>query len=130
VRSSSLRFRALALSGIQPSQKEIIMKFSNHTTENRRIIRRSLAVSFAALSLAFAGAVAAADEAPAQKIELKDGGSLVVMKNGTTYHADAAGNRMKMRDDVVMEGKDGTKYLMKNDAVWRQLSEKGTMSAH
>jgi hypothetical protein len=101
-----------------------------NATRNRRVVRRSLAITVAALSLGFAGVVAAADEAPAQKIELKDGGSLVVLKNGTTYHADASGNRMKMRDGVVMEGKDGTKYLMKNDAVWKQLSEKGTMSAH
>jgi len=35
-----------------------------------------------------------------------------------------------MRDGVVMEGKDGARYMMKNDAVWRQITEKGTMSAH
>lgn len=106
------------------------MKLGNDTTRDHRIVSRSLAITAAALSLAFAGPLAAADEVPAQRIELKDGGTLIVQKNGTTYHADAAGNRVKMRDGVVMEGKDGTKYMMKNDAVWRQITEKGTMSAH
>jgi hypothetical protein len=72
----------------------------------------------------------AADDATSQKIELKDGGTLIIQKNGTMYHADAAGNRLKMRDGVVMEGKDGARYMMKNDAVWKQITEKGTMSGH
>ena len=27
-----------------------------------------------------------------------------------------------------MEGKDGQKYLMKSDVIWKQISEKGTMA--
>jgi hypothetical protein len=62
-----------------------------------------------------------------QTIELKNGGKVMVMKNGTMVHIDAAGNRVKMRDNVVMEAKDGTKFMMKNDALWKQITEKGTL---
>jgi copper resistance protein K len=62
-----------------------------------------------------------------QAIVLKDGGTLILHKDGTTYHANAAGKRVRMRDGAVMEGKDGERYMMKNDAVWKQITEKGTM---
>jgi len=60
-------------------------------------------------------------------IALKDGGQLVIRKDGTTYHADAKGNRLRMRDGVVMEAADGTRYMMKNDAIWKTITEKGTL---
>ena len=60
-------------------------------------------------------------------IALKDGGTLVLRKDGTMYHANAAGKRVRMKNDVVMVANDGTRYMMKNDAVWQQISEKGTM---
>ncbi len=62
-----------------------------------------------------------------QTIELKDGGKVMIKKNGTMVHIDAAGNRVKMRDNVIMEAKDGTKFMMKNNALWKQLTEKGTL---
>jgi hypothetical protein len=43
------------------------------------------------------------------------------------YHADAKGKRIKMKDGIVMEGRDGTKYLMKNDVVWQAVSQKGSL---
>ena len=61
-------------------------------------------------------------------VELKDGGTIVLEKDGKTYHADANGKRVRMKDGVVMEGKDGRKYLHKNDVIWQQISEKGTMA--
>lgn len=63
-----------------------------------------------------------------QTINLKDGGKIMVQKGGTMVHMDAAGNRVKMRDNVVMEAKDGTKFMMKNDALWKQITEKGTLN--
>lgn len=27
-----------------------------------------------------------------------------------------------------MEGKDGVKYLHKNDVIWKQITEKGTLA--
>ena len=61
-------------------------------------------------------------------VDLKDGGSIVIDKDGKTYHADSAGKRVRMKDGVVMEGKDGRKYLHKNDVIWQQITEKGTMA--
>ena len=61
-------------------------------------------------------------------VELKDGGTIVIDKDGKTYHADAAGKRVRMKDGVVMEGKDGHRYLHKNDVIWKQITEKGTMA--
>jgi hypothetical protein len=60
-------------------------------------------------------------------IPLKDGGKLVIKKDGTTYHLDASGKRVRMRDGVVMQGMDGARYMMKSDAVWKTITEKGTM---
>src|SRR5574338_979163 len=62
-----------------------------------------------------------------QTIELKDGGKLMVHKDGTMAHIDAAGNRVKMRNGVAMEGADGTRYVMKNNAIWKQITEKGSL---
>lgn len=61
-------------------------------------------------------------------VELKDGGTIVVDERGRTYHKDAAGKRVRMKDGVVMEGKDGRKYLHKNDVIWRQITERGTLA--
>ncbi len=63
-----------------------------------------------------------------QTIELKDGGKVMVQKDGTMVHIDAAGNRVKMKDGGVMEAKDGTKFMMKNDALWKKITEKGTLN--
>jgi hypothetical protein len=61
-------------------------------------------------------------------VELKDGGAITVDPKGHTYHVDPKGKRVRMRDGVVMEGKDGAKYLHKNDVIWKQITEKGTLA--
>lgn len=61
-------------------------------------------------------------------VELKDGGEITIDAKGYTYHVDSKGKRVRMRDGVVMEGKDGTKYLHKSDVIWKQITEKGTLS--
>ena len=72
-------------------------------------------------------AVGAAETA-GTTVELKDGGKIVVDKDGKTYHTNPAGKRIRMKDGVVMEAKDGAKYVMKNDALWKQITEKGTQA--
>ena len=62
-----------------------------------------------------------------EAIALKDGGTLILRKDGTMYHANATGKRVRMKDGAAMDGKDGDRYMMKNDAVWKQITEKGTM---
>ncbi len=76
------------------------------------------------LLLAFAGAALAAEP---QTIELKDGGKIVVEEKGTMIHIDAAGKRVKMRDGKVMTAKDGSKVMMKNNAIWKTITEHGTL---
>jgi hypothetical protein len=74
--------------------------------------------------LAFAGVAFAAEP---QTIELKDGGKIVVEAKGTMIHTDAAGNRVKMKDGKVMEAKDGSQLMMKNNAIWKTITEHGTL---
>ena len=76
------------------------------------------------LLLAFAGAALAAEP---QSIDLKNGGRIVIEKDGTMAHIDAAGKREKMKDGKVMEAKDGSKVMMKNNAVWKTITEHGTL---
>lgn len=83
-----------------------------------------LKVTLPILLVAFAGAAFAAEP---QTIELKDGGKIVVEAKGTMVHIDAAGNRVKMKDGKVMTAKDGSKLMMKNDAIWKTITEHGTL---
>lgn len=63
-----------------------------------------------------------------QTILLKDGGKVMVKKDGTMVHIDAVGNRVKMRNNVIMVAKDGSQLMMKNDAIWKTITEKGTLN--
>jgi len=76
------------------------------------------------LLLAFAGAALSAE---VQTIELKDGGKIVIAEDKTMVHLDAAGKRVRMRDGKIMEAKDGSKIMMKNNALWKTLTEHGTL---
>lgn len=76
------------------------------------------------LLLAFAGAAFAAEP---QTIDLKDGGKIVIDKEGAIAHMDAAGKRVKMKDGKIMEAKDGSRLMMKNNAVWKTIAEHGTL---
>ena len=87
-----------------------------------------LKVVAAAMALSFPMTLLAAQQPAGTTVLLKDGGKIVVDKNGKTYHTDAAGKRVRMKDGVTMEGKDGQKYVMKNDALWKQITEKGSLA--
>ena len=81
-----------------------------------------------AILLAFSvAAFGQAGQAADSTIDLKDGGKVTVQKDGTMVHIDAAGNRVRMRDGTVMEAKDGSKIMMKNNAIWKQITEHGTL---
>ena len=84
-------------------------------------------LTFPTLLLALASATFAAEPVPGQVIDLKDGGKIVIEKNGTMAHLDAAGKRVIMRDGVIMEGKDGSKLMMKNNEIWKTISTHGTL---
>jgi hypothetical protein len=94
----------------------------NLPTFERSNIMRKLSLSI--LALAFAGTAFAAEP---QTIELKDGGKIMIESRGTMVHMDAAGNRVKMKDGKIMEAKDGGKLMMKNNAIWKTITEHGTL---
>jgi hypothetical protein len=73
-------------------------------------------------------AIAAEERVKDQVIDLKDGGKVTVQKDGSMVHIDAEGNRLKMKNGLTMEAKDGTKYVMKNNAIWKTITEKGTLN--
>lgn len=96
-------------------------------------MKRIIATTLFALTLA--SPAFAADPAAQEKlivkgpvVQLTDGGSIVIDTDGKTYHQDSAGKRVRMKNDTVMEGKDGRKYLHRNDVVWQQITEKGTLA--
>ena len=88
-------------------------------------MKKSL-LAFGFLALSTLASAQAAKE-PAQTFDLKDGGKVVVMKDGTMAHMDAAGKRVSMKDGTTMQGNDGAMLMMKNNAIWKQISEHGTL---
>ena len=94
---------------------------SQQRTKSEVTMRKSI---LPALLFAFSAAVFAQG---AQVIELKDGGKVTVQKDGAMVHVDAAGNRAMMKDGQMMEAKDGSKLMMKNNAIWKQITEQGTL---
>lgn len=66
---------------------------------------------------AFAGDVA---RATAEKtIELKDGSTVYLFKDGKMAMEDKLGRAMRMKEGHVMETKDGQKIMMHGDEVMR-----------
>ena len=96
----------------------------------KRILLTSLLAGMLAAPPVFAAEPAVKEKLVVQGnvVELKDGGTIALDKDGRTYHTDAAGKRVRMKDGVVMEGKDGKKYLHKNSVIWQQITEKGTLA--
>ena len=64
----------------------------------------------------------ASDEARAaakQVIELKDGSTVYIFKDGKMGMEDKVGRAVRMKPDTVMETKDGRKIIMHGDEVMR-----------
>lgn len=80
----------------------------------------------AILALAAASPTRAAENE--QTVELKDGTTLIVQTNGRMRHIDQRGHAVLMHEGTVMEARDGSHYMMKNSAIWKQLYEKGTLN--
>lgn len=71
----------------------------------------------------------AADEttAASRRIDLKDGSYIIIDADGTMSHYDSRRQPMKMAPGRLMEGKDGTVYEMRNNALWQRLWLRGTL---
>ena len=61
----------------------------------------------------------AAREAAKQVIELKDGSTVYIFKDGKMGMEDKLGRAIRMKKDTVMETKDGQKIIMHGDEVMR-----------
>ena len=61
----------------------------------------------------------AAREAAKQVIELKDGSTVYIFKDGKMGMEDKYGRATRMKKDSVMETKDGQKIIMHGDEVMR-----------
>ena len=70
----------------------------------------------------------AVDAAQVEKsIELKDGSTVYIFKDGKMGMEDKLGRAVRMKKDTVMETKDGQKIIMHGDEVMRldSLLKKG-----
>ena len=62
----------------------------------------------------------AVDAAQVEKsIELKDGSTVYIFKDGKMGMEDKLGRAVRMKKDTVMETKDGQKIIMHGDEVMR-----------
>lgn len=81
---------------------------------------KKLIVVAAMSGLAFSAfADDAARKQAEQTIELKDGSTIYLFKDGKMAMEDKLGNAVRMKNDVVMEAKDGRKIIMHGDEVMR-----------
>lgn len=62
------------------------------------------------------------------RYELKDGSILIVDADGRMRMFNVYGNPIYMKDGVAMEVNDGSVIVMKENAVWKQLRTRGTLS--
>ncbi len=85
---------------------------------------RKLLIAFFALTTSLP-ALAAKDQ---ETIKIKDGTTLIIQTDGKMRHVDQRGHVVLMKEGEVMEAEDGSHYLMKNNAIWKRLYEKGTLN--
>jgi hypothetical protein len=84
-------------------------------------VRNVLAVTAVALGVALSSVAAANSDA--KEIQLKDGSTLVIFKDGKMSMRDSRGRPMSMKDGLRMETKDGKVYVMKGNEIWRKTRE-------
>lgn len=63
-----------------------------------------------------------------QRHELTDGTTLLVDSNGGMRMFSPQGSIVHMKDGVPMETRDGKVIVMKENVLWRQLRQLGTLS--
>lgn len=63
-----------------------------------------------------------------KRYELNDGSILIVDANGQMRMFNVYGAPLYMKDGVAMELKDGTIVAMKENAIWKRLRTRGTLS--
>lgn len=77
---------------------------------------------------AVAASAFAVDQSKVEKsIELKDGSTVYIFKDGKMGMEDKLGRATRMMEGHAMETKDGSKIMMKGDEVWRVESLNRTL---
>ncbi|ABM42860.1 conserved hypothetical protein [Acidovorax sp. JS42] len=91
------------------------------------MLKKMLMVAIMSAISVTAFASDAARDAAKQTIELKDGSTLYIFKDGKMSMEDKYGRAKQMKKDTVMETKDGQKIMMHKDEVMRldSLLKKG-----
>ena len=77
-----------------------------------------MVVAISAVSVTAFASDAARAEAK-QVIDLKDGSTVYIFKDGKMAMEDKLGRAVRMKQDTVMETKDGQKIMMHGDEVMR-----------
>ena len=81
---------------------------------------KKLLIVAALTTVTFSAFASDAARAAAQKtIDLKDGSTVYIFKDGKMAMEDKVGRAMRMKKGVVMETKDGQKIMMHGDEVMR-----------
>ncbi len=75
-------------------------------------------------------AIANAEEAIPEKLELKDGSTLFLHPDGTSRMVDVHGKKMEMADGKEMEMKDGQMLIMQNKKIWVRYGVPGKQREH
>ena len=91
-----------------------------HNLKEREMLKEMLVV--VALSVIATTSAFASDEARAaarEVIELKDGSTVYIFKDGKMAMEDKYGRATRMKKETVMEAKDGRKIIMHGDEVMR-----------
>ena len=85
---------------------------------------RNLLIALFALATSLP-ALAAKDQ---EAVKLADGTTLIIQSDGKMRHVDQRGHAVLMKEGESMQAADGAHYMMKNNAIWKRLYEKGTMN--
>jgi hypothetical protein len=94
--------------------------------------KMEISVLIAAFALALTGCASVgqplAGEQDSKRYELNDGSVLMVDANGRMRMFSLYGNPLYMKDGVAMKLSDGTTIVMKENAIWRELRLRRTLS--
>ena len=72
-------------------------------------------------SIGVSGAAFAANDS--REVAMKDGGSLIIYKDGKMAMRDSKGKTKSMKPGMVMETADGRKFTMRGNELWRRTSQ-------
>ena len=97
-------------------KKDTVMEAMFNSRINKMLKKLLMVVAMSAVT----ATAFAVDAAQVEKsIELKDGSTVYIFKDGKMGMEDKLGRAVRMKKDTVMEAKDGQKIIMHGDEVMR-----------